>query len=75
MKAPMNTKQAAAYIGRSEGWLRTKGPKAGITMYKPAGRIIYYQEDLDTWLVSCPILPKSEPDSNRHSMDGRRITL
>ena len=71
----MNTKQAAAYIGRSEGWLRTKGPKVGITMYKPAGRIIYYQEDLDTWLVSCPVLPKSESIANWQTPGESRITL
>ena len=55
MEKPMNTKEAAAYMGLTESTLRHwrakgKGPKSNKPLRGKGGRVWYYQADLDAWI-------------------------
>jgi len=54
LRKPLNTDQAAKYIGRSPGALRNLVMRRQIPYRKVAGRLVFFQDELDKWWDKWP---------------------
>jgi excisionase family DNA binding protein len=54
VKIPLNTDQAAKYIGRSAGAVRNLVLRRKIPYRKVAGRLVFFQDELEKWWDEWP---------------------
>ncbi len=49
LEVKLTRKEAAKRIGKSEGWLATKGKRLGVPCYRIGGTYYYILSELDAW--------------------------
>lgn len=69
-KKILNLKEAAAFTGLSTATMYKLTHEKKIPFSKPGGKVIYFRlEDLEAWMLSAPILCKSQIESKAASIE------
>lgn len=73
MKTVLNIKEAAAFLGRSESYIKQLCQTDKLPYYTPQGQAVkmFRRADLERWATAekCPLMKADEYDLRRHSRD------
>lgn len=67
----MNTREAAAYLGRSTGWLAASRTRLNIPAYRIGRSYTYIKEELDAWIATQKVTSSVAYGSHRKNRSHR----
>jgi len=71
----MDTAEAAKYLGKSRYWVQTHWRSEGIPCYQIGGEYFFLKDDLDAYISTKRIEPRSPSKPSSTSKDSLKVRL